>query len=89
MNHTTPPENPELKQSFYAHLSSLATPERMKKIAAPKITVAWIKENVIGVDAVSRRNGNFILRRCFYYTHGQTAQSVAQDFIAQIPGAKL
>lgn len=52
-----------------------------------KITVNWIRENVIGIDTISKRNGIFTARRGFFYTCGGSSEDLACTIERDIPGA--
>jgi len=43
-----------------------------------KLTVKVIRENVIGADSVSHKDGIFTVRNEFFFTHGHTAEDFAQ-----------
>jgi hypothetical protein len=54
-----------------------------------KLTVKFIRENVIGADSVSHKNGVFTVRHEFFYTHGHTADDFAQRIKQQLETLKI
>lgn len=54
-----------------------------------KITSNWIKENVVGVDSCSKRDGVFTARKGFFYTFAGTSEKFAETIKAAFPNAKI
>jgi hypothetical protein len=52
-------------------------------------TIKTVKENVIGADAVSLKNGVFTVRRGFFYTGGTTAANLVERVKSAFPAATI
>ena len=53
-------------------------------------TTAKVREKLMGlVDTVSQKDGEFTVRRSFFYTHGKTSDSVAWAVKDAFPNAKI
>lgn len=55
-----------------------------------KITSAWLKDNIPGADMVGKNKaGNFVVRRGFFYTHGQSVEVLKAAVLSHISNAVI
>jgi hypothetical protein len=56
----------------------------------PVPTLKEVKERLSTFDAIGRRrNGNYIVRRGFFYSHGYTADTYVQHVLEAYPHANI
>lgn len=49
-----------------------------------KITSTWLMENITGVESASKRNGEFTVRKGYFYRAGGSSERFEQSVSAQL-----
>jgi hypothetical protein len=58
-------------------------------MTAPQVKEMF-SENGIQCDMLSKnRNGNYVLRKGFFYTHGNSSDKIAEKIVSKFPKIKI